>query len=101
MPASSLRSGPRPVAGPTLWRRTLRWFGWPSMLSIDKVRRLCLDVIDDVPPWHKQGLVSRIAHLRHPAEVPEIKPHLFEAVSMHLGEREARARIDRLDSLLS
>lgn len=101
MPASSLRSSTRPTAGPTLWRRTLRWFGWPSMLSIDKVRRLCLDVIDDVPPWHKQGLVSRISHLRHPAEVAEIKPHLFEAVSMHLGEREARARINRLDALLS
>ena len=101
MPASSLRSSTRPVAGPTLWRRTLRWLGWPPMLSIDQVRRLCLDVIDDVPPWHKQGLVSRISHLRHPAEVAEIKPHLFEAVSMHLGEREARDRINRLDLLLS
>jgi hypothetical protein len=101
MPASSLRSSTRPVAGRTLWRRTLRWLGWSSMLSIDKVRRLCLDVIDDVPPWHKQGLVSRISHLRHPSDVPEIKPHLFEAVCMHLGEGEARTRINRLDTLLS
>jgi hypothetical protein len=99
MPAS-LRPGPSRPA-PKLWLRALRWLGLHSLVPIERVRKLCLEIIDDVPSWNKQSLVWRITHLRRHADVPELKPHLFEMVSQHYGEREARARINRLDSHLS
>jgi hypothetical protein len=100
MPASLRPGSQRPPTG-RLFHRTLRWLGLSSLVPIEKVRKLCLEVIDDVPSWNKQGLVWRITHLRRHADVPELKPHLFEMVSRYHGEREARTRINRLDSQLS
>src|SRR5262245_21944732 len=100
MRASSLHNSQRVTPG-IVWQRTLRWFGWTPNVSMPALRQLCLDMIDDVPPGQKQGLVSRIAHLRRRDELSEIKPHLFAAVSKHHGEREARTRVQWLDSKVS
>lgn len=100
MPAS-LRPGSRRPAAAKLWRRVLRLLGLRGLLSIERVRKVCLEVIEDVPAWNKQGLVWRIRNLRRHADVPELKPQMFELVSRHHGEREARNRISRLDSQLS
>jgi hypothetical protein len=100
MPASLRPGGPRP-APVKLWQRTLRLFGLSALVPIERVRRACLEMIEDVPSWNKQGLVWRIRNLRRHADVPDLKPQLFELVSRHHGEREARNRINRLDSQLS
>jgi len=68
--------------------------------SLDTMKRLCLELIDDVGPERRSVLARSIISARHQADMWDLRSALFGTVSLAFGEREARARVARLDALL-
>lgn len=68
--------------------------------SLDAMKRLCLELIDDVCPDRRSALSRSIIGARHQTDMWDLRSALFGTVSLSFGEREARARVARLDALL-
>jgi hypothetical protein len=71
-----------------------------SRPSLDAMKRLCLELIDDVGPDRRTVLARSIINARHRADMWDLRSALFGTVSLSFGEREARARVARLDAML-
>ncbi|MEY4561356.1 MAG: hypothetical protein RLZZ618_633 [Pseudomonadota bacterium] len=68
--------------------------------SLDTLKCLCLELIDDVCPKRRSLLSRSILGARHNADVWNLRSALFGGVSMSFGETVARERMARLDDLL-
>jgi hypothetical protein len=65
-----------------------------------QLKRLCLEMIRDVPPGQKHGLSCRISHLQRRRDLWFMRSSLFTAISLQHGEAIARQRIRQLDKQL-
>jgi hypothetical protein len=71
-----------------------------SRPSLESMKHLCLELIDDVGPDRRNVLERSIINARHRADMWDLRSALFGTVSLSFGEREARARVARLDAML-
>ena len=94
---TSLSDFGRRMAGVTL--RCLRGPCLPAE-RLAQLKRLCLDLIHDVPPGQKHSLVGRIDHAQRRRELWFLRSSLYRAISLQHGEQIARQRIRELDKQL-
>ncbi len=67
---------------------------------LSQLKRMCLDMIRDVPPGQKHGLACRISHVHRRRDLWFMRSSLFAALSLQHGEHVARQRIRQLDKQL-
>jgi hypothetical protein len=82
------------------WQALRRRLGWEPQVSVDVLRRTCIDLIDDIPPGQKHELLQAIGRLHSVQDLRGLKPRLYDAVSILHGEREARERLAFLEQQL-
>ena len=93
----------------TCWKRALRSvlkFARPQApaQTLDDERRvmalrtICLALVQDLPDETRRTLDTRILRARSLDDLWELRSALFGAISLCLGEHEARERLQRLDA---
>ncbi len=93
----------------TRWKRALRSvlkFARPHAPAptLDDERRvmalrtICLALVQDLPDATRRALDTRILRARGLGDLWELRSALFGAISLCLGEHEARERLQRLDA---
>jgi len=61
---------------------------------------LCLELIEDVAAAQRQHVDHAIREARHMHDLWNMRSALFRSIALSFGEREARERLARLDTLL-
>jgi hypothetical protein len=65
--------------------------------DLAEVRRLCVELLADIPGVNRDGLVFRLEQMRRVDDMPHLRGALFDVVSHFHGESIARDRITVLD----
>jgi len=69
-------------------------------LDIEVVRRLCIELMSDVPADSRNALLMRLDRFRRADDLSDVRCALFDVVSRFHGESIARERIAALDAAL-
>lgn len=69
-------------------------------LGVETARRLCAELLADVPIAERESIMERLDRMVRSADVSHLRSALFDVISHARGETIARARIVALDEKL-